>query len=262
MNERQLLRLKSVYGVALAFIALTLLSSSFMMQYAIHRTGGDSRVINLSGRQRMLSQRLTKCVLTLERMSADGDRTSLLKEVSESFAAWKEAHLGLQYGNEKLGLQSRKNSAVVTTLFAEIEPFHSAMVQALEVLLAQESKEASVAPATLHATAETMLRNEASFLGLMDNITFQFDKEAHARISSLQHLDRIVLVFGLLILLLEFIFVFHPSISQLATMIGLIKQSEAHLQETNNQLQETVAHTNEMALRAEKANLAKSEFLA
>ena len=262
MNERQLLRLKSVYGVALAFIALTLLSSSFMMQYAIHRTGGDSRVINLSGRQRMLSQRLTKCVLTLERMSADGDRTSLLKEVSESFAAWKEAHLGLQYGNEKLGLQSRKNSAVVTTLFAEIEPFHSAMVQALEVLLAQESKEASVAPATLHATAETMLRNEASFLGLMDKITFQFDKEAHARISSLQHLDRIVLVFGLLILLLEFIFVFHPSISQLAAMIGLIKQSEAHLQETNNQLQETVAHTNEMALRAEKANLAKSEFLA
>jgi hypothetical protein len=66
-----------------------------MMQYAIQRNGGDSRVINLSGRKRMLSQRLTKCVLALERPVAAG-QTNRLPEVAESFGAWKAAHLGRQ----------------------------------------------------------------------------------------------------------------------------------------------------------------------
>ena len=105
MNEKRLQHLKVIYGIALAFIALTILSSSFIIQYAIQRNGGDSRVINLSGRQRMLSQRLTKCVLAIEHMSDREGRTKRLKEVSESFASWKTAHLGLQYGNEKLGLR-------------------------------------------------------------------------------------------------------------------------------------------------------------
>lgn len=55
MDEKRLHKLKLVYGIALSFIALTLLSSSFLMQYDIKRNGGDSRMINLSGRPRMLS---------------------------------------------------------------------------------------------------------------------------------------------------------------------------------------------------------------
>ena len=57
-----------IYGIALSFIALTILSSSLVMNCSIQRNSSDSRIINLSGRQRMLSQRLTKCFLALERV--------------------------------------------------------------------------------------------------------------------------------------------------------------------------------------------------
>jgi serine phosphatase RsbU (regulator of sigma subunit) len=253
IDEKRLQHLKVVYGIALAFIALTLLSSSFMMQYAIQRNGGDSRVINLSGRQRMLSQRLTKCVLALERLADGAEQTNRLQEVSESFASWKAAHLGLQHGDAKLGLPARQNSAEVTALFAEMEPFHAAMVQALDGLLAQV-KEGRSGREVIHATAEVMLRNEARFLKLMDQITFQFDKEAKERISSMQSMERVILGVGLLVLLLEFLFVFRPSISQLAVMMTSLKQQANQLQETNGQLKISQTRTVESLHQLEVAN--------
>ena len=81
-DEKRLKRLKVTYGIALTFIALTMLGSSFLMKYSIDRSRGDSRVINLSGRQRMLSQRLTKCVLTLERATPD-DAQGRIGEIAE-----------------------------------------------------------------------------------------------------------------------------------------------------------------------------------
>ena len=237
MDERRLLNLKVVYGFALAFIALTILSSSFIMQYAIKRNGGDSRVINLSGRQRMLSQRLTKCVLALERLPPGAERTRREQEIVKSFTDWKAAHLGLQHGDQKLGLPTRENSPEIRKLFTEMEPYHVAMVQALDRLLAQEG---SSDPAVTSTTADVMLANEPSFLSLMDKITFQFDKEAKERISSMQLLEKVILAVGLSVLLFEFLFVFRPSLSQLATMMISLKASGAELKKANDRLQESL----------------------
>ncbi len=261
MDERRLQRLKVVYGVALACIALTILSSFLVMQYAIRRNAGDSRVINLSGRQRMLSQRLTKCVLALEQMTDGENPTNRIKEISESFAAWKTAHLGLQHGDEKLGLPARQNSKETSVLFAELEPLLANMVQSLDDLLAQ-AKAGGLNPAALHSTAGVMLRNEAGFLKLMDQITFQFDKEAKDRIGLMQSLERVILGAGLLVLLLEFLFVFHPSLKQLAVLMTSLKQQANQLQEANLRLQNALAQSLRLTETANAANLAKSEFLA
>jgi signal transduction histidine kinase/DNA-binding response OmpR family regulator len=209
----------------------------------------------------MLSQRLTKCVLAIEHMSDREGRTKRLKEVSESFASWKEAHLGLQYGNEKLGLPVRHNSAEVVALFAAMEPFYAAMAGSLEDLLAQLRAGRPVSE-TVQATAEVMLRNEPSFLELMDKITFQFDKEAKDRLSSIQSLERGILVVGLLVLLLEFLLVFLPSISQISAMMNSLRQQALQLQEANNHLQESNRQLEAATARAVEANAAKSEFLA
>lgn len=230
MNEKRLHNLKLVYGVALAFIALTLLSSSFLMQYAIKRNGGDSRVINLSGRQRMLSQRLTKCVLALEHMATVDERARGVKELAESFASWKQAHLGLQLGDEKLGLPQRENSPAVRVLFTEMEPFHVAMVNVLDRLV-KEISSGRLDPVVLRTAADVMLANEGRFLTLMDKITYLFDKESKERISSIQHLEKVFLVIGLLVLVFEFFVVFRPSLTQLGIMMMSLKRRNDELEE-------------------------------
>jgi signal transduction histidine kinase/CheY-like chemotaxis protein/HPt (histidine-containing phosphotransfer) domain-containing protein len=260
-SEKRLWNLKLVYGIALAFIAMTLISSAFLMLYAINRNGGDSRVINLSGRQRMLSQRLTKCVLALERTANAEERALRVKEITKSFAAWKSAHLGLQFGNEKLGLPQRRNSPEVTALFTEMEPFHAAMVKMLDNLL-KGMEGGRLDPAVLHRTANVMLANEPRFLELMDKVTFQFDKEAKERISSMQYLEIVLLAIGLLILAFEFIFVFRPSLSQMTELMVSLRRRGEQLKESNELLQKALDNSLYQTELANSANLAKQEFLA
>jgi signal transduction histidine kinase len=233
MKEIRLQRLKVIYGIALAFIALTMLSSFLVMQHAIQLNAGDARVINLSGRQRMLSQRLTKCVLALNGTAKDEARGSWLREISESLDAWNEVQLGLQHGDKKEGLLARRNSEEVTALFAEVEPYYAAMAHSLGNLLAQ-AKEGGFDPANISATVEVMLRNEPHFLELMDKITFLFDEEAQERIAWMQILERIILAAGLLVLLLEFLLVFRPSISKLIAMTASLKQQSLELERLNH----------------------------
>ena len=232
MNEKRLHRLKLVYGIALTFIALTLLSSSFLMQYAIKRNDGDSRVINLSGRQRMLSQRLTKCVLALEQPTSSDVRSQRVKELTESFVSWKAAHLGLQHGDVKLGLPQRENSPEIGALFAKMDPFYKAIVKELDRLLSAGKFD----PAALHTTSEVMLTNESGFLTKMDQITFLFDKESKERIFSLQRLEIIFLIVGLLILAFEFLFIFRPTLSQLTLLLASLSSRWEDLREANGEL--------------------------
>lgn len=234
MNEKRLHSLKLVYGIALTFIALTLLSSSFLMQYAIKRNDGDSRVINLSGRQRMLSQRLTKCVLALEQPTSSDVRSQLVKELTESLVSFKAAHLGLQRGDVKLGLPQRENSPEIMALFAEMAPFYKTMVKELDRLLSAGKFD----PAALHTTSDVMLTNEPGFLTQMDQITFLFDKEAKERIFSLQRLEKYVLVVGLLILAFEFLFIFRPTLSQLTLLLASLSSRWEELREANEVLNE------------------------
>ncbi len=257
----RLRRLKIVYGFALAFIAMVILSSSFLMQYAMHRNDGDSRIINLSGRQRMLSQRLTKCVLALPYARTTEERDLRLGEIAGSFGDWRKAHTGLQHGDPSLGLPVRTNSPEVLGLFAQASPPFDAMAAALESLLAEAAR-GDLEPDAIRHTAEVMLANEAKFLPLMDRITFQFDNEAKARIGSMQRMEMIILAVGLFVLLFEFLAVFRPSLAQLTSAFAALRAKSEALKEANERLQAALDEARELTEQASVANRAKSEFLA
>ncbi|CAK0771147.1 two-component system, sensor histidine kinase [Gammaproteobacteria bacterium] len=261
IDEKRLYRTKVVYMVALAFIALTLIASSLLMQYAINSNAGDSRVINLSGRQRMLSQRLTKCVLVMERSYRSDDQHRCSREIVDSFAAWKKAHLGLQLGDDTLGLPKREISVEIRGLFVRMEPFYVAMVEALDGLTGNPGEDPP-SPAVWGPISDVMLANEPRFLQYMDDITFRFDREAKERMASLQQLERVFLMVGLLILAFEFFFIFRPSLSQLTTLMVSLKRKGEELIRINAQLQESLDNSVHLAEQAKTANQAKSEFLA
>ena len=260
-DEGKLHHLKRIYALALSLIALTILASSFLMLYSIRKNSGDSRVINLSGRQRMLSQRLTKATLSLSLPLSDQERAGRIAEIRQSYADWTAAEAGLQHGDAALGLPNRENSQAVTVLFATIEPYFLAMSRGIDTLLAQV-RDGAVDKDELAAVSRALLDNEPHYLALMDKITFQFDQEAKERNTALQSLDNVILCAGLFVLFLEFLFVFRPSVAQMTALLASLKQQSEQLREANLRLQASLDNSVRLAELAKAADQAKSEFLA
>lgn len=228
MDEKKIHNLKYIYGFALTFIGLTLISSAFLMHYNINKNNSNSNLINFSGAQRMSSQRITKCILALEYEKSPEERKNRLAELTNTLNRWKKTRQALQHGDDKQGLPYRENTPLVKALLAESEPYYAAMFTAATELL-ENSREHDLDPEILKRTAKVILANEAHYLDLSEKITIQFQKESENRINSLKNLENSILAIGLTALLLIFLFVFRPSLARLTKSVALLKDSEERI---------------------------------
>ncbi|MGE4553587.1 MAG: response regulator, partial [Desulfovibrionaceae bacterium] len=254
-------KIKWLYAIALGFVALMLTGSSLLMQQAIRLENSDARVINLSGRQRMLSQRLVKCVLALDRAEDAKAADRIMAEMREALSDWTTVQAGLQQGDERLGLPAKANSDTINTLFQQVEPFYARMVAVVESLL-QASEARTLTPQLLAEATAHMLDDERHFLRIMDRITFQFDAEASQRVLLLKRLEYVALGAGLVVLFLEFLLVFRPTVGQLARMLNSFRVQGEKLKSSNARLRSALEESTRLAELAKSADKAKSDFLA
>src|ERR1019366_9436203 len=126
-------RLSMLYITALSTVALLAILGQIVIQSALQQQSSDALVINIAGRQRMLSQRLSKAALALE-VFADA-RQQNADELRAVVVLWQSSQEGLQHGDAKLGLPGN-NSQSVKRLFAQIEPEYTSMLRASYALLA------------------------------------------------------------------------------------------------------------------------------
>jgi signal transduction histidine kinase len=168
----------------------------------------------------------------------------------------------LQFGDDKLDLPRRENSPEIKQLFVAINPSYTKMVVALQKLAAISAARAKPDPAAAGAVARILLEQEPEFLALMDTITFQFDREAEKRVKLMSTMETFILLIGMVVLLLEFLLVFRPSLKQLSLMLGSLQQKKEQLEKLNQSLVESEANAQRLAREAQAANHAKSNFLA
>ena len=65
LDQRTFSKLSRLYIIALSTIALSVIISQILVRNHLTNQESDSTVINIAGRQRMLSQKLTKDILSL-----------------------------------------------------------------------------------------------------------------------------------------------------------------------------------------------------
>jgi len=192
------------YLFALSAIALTILISQGILQYYISQQESDSREVNLSGRQRMLSQKITKTALLFS--NAQGpDRDQYRKDLAKNLQEWTIAHEALLSGNHKLGVKGVTDREVLL-LFNQIRPNFEAIVSGVSSLLA-DNLEQSLEDDAL----DSILANEGAFLEVMDQIVDQIDRLAQAKVSRLRKAELVLLGLALFLIFLELRFIFWPS---------------------------------------------------
>lgn len=223
-------RLTTRYIIALSTVALLALLGQIVIQAMLHQQSSDALVINIAGRQRMLSQRLSKAALALEVFPDAQSRLQNADELRDVTVLWQHSQEGLQHGDSALGLPGN-NSPTVQRLFTAIEPEYSTMLQASHRLLALaliNNTRASNAPSSAFLPSiQSILSAQAGFLVGMDSIVTQYQLEAQDHITRQRNIELILFSFTLLVLLLEGLFVFRPAVRRLRqTVADLVRANE------------------------------------
>ncbi|WP_026631461.1 ATP-binding protein [Dyadobacter alkalitolerans] len=218
------------YIVALCVVAMLTISGLFLIRRTINNLNHDSRMVNVAGRQRMLSQRLTKlAILNVGQMKhSDSARFDSLLTI------WKESHENL--ANKRLpvenGLVTWK-SAALDSMFLDLTPVFDSIYTNFS--LVNGSKVA--APAKAEAL-NLILDKEPLFLAKMDKIVFQFDKESFQRLENLERIEWILDIMTILVLFAEGLLIFRPVVNTTRRVVRMLTESENALQLSNQKLKE------------------------
>jgi nitrate/nitrite-specific signal transduction histidine kinase len=226
-------RLTRLYIIALSVVAILSIVAQLLVQHALDQQSSDARTINIAGRQRMLSQRLSKAALALQIAPDPIERRARAAELEQVLSLWERSHIGLLEGDAGKGLPG-KNSPEIARVFAEIAPYHEGMVRDAKDLLAAISPDGSgqAAPAAFAKTVAQILAAEPNFLRGMDEIVFQYDREATARVDRLKAIELLLLGITLCVLLLEGLYVFRPAVAEIQRTIVDLVQTKTHLGDT------------------------------
>ncbi len=230
MKDSSTKTLTCLYVSTVVVVSLLAIGGQVLTQRSLLTQAKDATVINIAGRQRMLSQKITKVAYALRnaassnaplndaslsnealskissnqatntplpggfQLASEAPNTKPEKEeLAAALALFEKAHLGLQKGSTELNLPG-DNSAAVAALFAAIKPQHEAIVAAGTLLVSPFQEDNSEA-------IEIISANEGAFLKGMNAIVVQYEQEAQAHVAHLQGFQRILLGLTLLTLL-------------------------------------------------------------
>ncbi len=211
--------LRRLYIFALLTIAITVVLSQLIIQYNLKSQLSDSRIINVSGKQRMLSQKLTKEVLILNFVSDTIKRKQEIEKINKTLNLWKFNHYALVNGNKSLGFPKEK-SKKISKLFIEITPHFNKIVNASTLLLENIKSNKN------EKLVQIILENESLFLSKMIQIVSEYEHEALEKVTLQSKTEYAILLFTLLVLFLEFLFIFRPTNKKVELLFASLLSSE------------------------------------
>ena len=217
LDKRVAGSLTRFYVVALCVVALLTVSGLFLIRRTIRNLNHDSRLVNVAGRQRMLSQRLTK--LAILKVNSFEHRDSV--SFSSLLTLWKDSHDDLV--SRRLPVERgfvTWKSQPLDTMFSELAPVFDRIYQNLLII----GRDSSTLAVKQRALAQ-VLANEPQFLAQMNRIVFQFDKESFERLENLERIEWILDLMTILVLVAEGLLIFRPVLNTTRRVVRMLTES-------------------------------------
>jgi len=231
LDRRVARRLTRFYVLALTVIALLAISGLLYVRQTIRNQYDDGRVLNVAGRQRMLSQRLTKLAL----LRLEGIPAADTASFGSLLRVWSRTHLQLRDGAlEMEKIYSVRKSPELDRMFAAIDPVFRSIYDGLSRI-----NDSRVPTANKRTALAAVLGAEPAYLNQMNDIVFRFDAENVVRVRQLEEVETLLAAATLLTLLLEGLFIFRPTVRYIRGVVWRLTDSERALQEANARLETT-----------------------
>lgn len=215
------------YIPAVILIVILLITKQFIVQYQINKDRSLSSVVNIAGRQRMLSQKISKDAYAICLADDKNKINFYLNELKISTDTWKMSNIDLKTGNLKDGFKEN-NSDKILELFSEIEGNHQAMLSASYDIINMIENE-NYNKSLLLDKVKIIDHNEGIFLEGMDKIVFQYDKELKDKIAFLGKTEMGLFLLTLAIILFEVLCIFIPAGFNLSMAFEEIQESQQNM---------------------------------
>lgn len=235
-------RLTRLYVIALLAVALLSLAGQLLIQVFLNSLLDDSHVVNIAGRQRMLSQQLSKTAVLLCRPQIfQADALYYSQDIKEIINLWKSSHEALK--NKNLQTDGRnytvRNSDKIDSMFRKIDPIFQVVLANAQILDNTINKPVKNQQEILYSARNQILNHEKVFLKMMDKIVFQYDLESRNRVDTTKKIELFLFILLFSILVLEGAFIFRPIANHIRFVIKRLTDSEANLRKTNETLLQT-----------------------
>lgn len=219
-------RLKVLCIAALLSVATLTTTGHFLASRALRRVERDARLVNIAGRQRMLSQKIAKCALLLGQKPPQAPAQTR-RELREALALWKRSRRALLVGDALLGVPQPVSPLARQLLERSAPHFEAMSAAATRLLELAAAPSAARGAAPVRAQIGVILRHEGPYLRQMNQTVFQIDEQVEQQLREvrLQHVAFVLLT--LTVLLLEGLCLFRPVTAQVSATLQNLSASEA-----------------------------------
>ena len=192
-------RLTLGYVLSLAAVAVLLMIGQQFVRTYLGRQALDTRLVNVAGRQRMLSQRLTMHALALQGAGEGPDaRAARLRALAHDTDEWENTRTALRADETLNG----GTTAATEAAYEEVDAHQRVMLAAARAIVAD--------PANVAGPTAALLAHEGPFLRGMEDVVLAYDQDAGSRVRRLGQIVDGLFVATLLTLMFEGAFVFAP----------------------------------------------------
>ena len=203
------------YALALGLIAVLTVAGHLGMRHALAENRTDGRVINVAGRQRMLSQRVAKsAAVAAAGFGTDAGRRAAA-ELATAASQWERAHGALLDGDAEMGLPPTVDPRT-RAMLAGLGPTLEAMTAAADSIAAAYALDA---PAGLDAAAGVVAGRESGYLPTMHEVVRRYEEQATARVASAERMTLVMGLVTLAVLALEALVIFRPLVVRLRRLL-------------------------------------------
>lgn len=245
------------YAVALLLVASLSTAAWLSLHLVISEQKSTAAVVNVSGRQRMLSQR-TALFSNLLVNTPKTERAAVRNKLTDAIQLMERSHHGLTRGDSEMGLPDTMSPTVHAMYFdgsnALDQQVRTYIKIVHELLQLDDDALTAASPQLQYITQNAPNTLVAS----LDQMVRQYQLEGEAAVRSLQNAETVFWGVTLLLLALEAALIFHPFVRHVKAIIGKLQHATEALQLHQDQLEELI-HQRTIELKSRSEALAESE---